>query len=183
VPRQRIVLVGGSSRSGKSRFALALARALGPHRLFLATGQPCDDEMNERIRRHRRERGSDFTTLEEPLAVPEAMRRQEGYDVMVLDCLTLWLSNLLLAGATADELASRVDDLVTALTAAPCPAIVVTNEVGMGLVPETPLGRTFRDIAGVAHQRLSRTADEVYLAVLGTVLQLKPMLAYVEDQG
>ncbi len=179
--RQRIVLVGGGTRSGKSRFALSLARGLGPRRLFVATGQAGDGEMTERIRRHQRERGHDFTTLEEPLAIPEAVQRQQAYDVLVLDCLTLWLANLLLAGGTPDEIASRVDDLATVLSAGAGPAIVVTSEVGMGLVPETPLGRVFRDVAGSAHQRLSRAAAEIYLAVLGTVLQLKPILAYVGD--
>jgi adenosylcobinamide kinase/adenosylcobinamide-phosphate guanylyltransferase len=181
VQRQRVILIGGGSRSGKSRFALALARSMGSRRLYLATGQPCDAEMSERIRRHREERGHDFTTLEEPLAVPEMVLRQTACDVLVIDCLTLWLSNLLLAGGSADEAISRVDDLAAALVTFPSPVIMVTNEVGMGLVPETPLGRTFRDVTGCAHQRLSRTASEVYLAILGTVLQIKPTLAWRGD--
>jgi adenosylcobinamide kinase/adenosylcobinamide-phosphate guanylyltransferase len=172
----RMILVGGGCRSGKSGFALRLARTLGPRRVFLATGQAGDGEMSERIARHRRTRGADFTTIEEPLAVPEAVRRQLC-DVLVVDCLTLWLANLLLAEVSPEEILGRVDDLAVALAEGPGHAIVVTNEVGMGIVPETPLGRVFRDVAGSAHQRLSRAADEVYLAVLGTILRLKPSLA------
>jgi adenosylcobinamide kinase / adenosylcobinamide-phosphate guanylyltransferase len=177
----RLILAGGGCRSGKSRFALSLARGLGPRKLFLATALPGDAEMRARIGQHRLERGGDFVTVEEPLAIPEAVRRQSDYDVLVLDCLTLWLANLLLDGRTPDEIAIRLDDLVAAFAAGPGTAIVVTNEVGMGIVPETALGRTFRDVAGHAHQRLSRAADAVYLAVLGTVLQIKPTLASVGE--
>jgi adenosylcobinamide kinase/adenosylcobinamide-phosphate guanylyltransferase len=172
--RPRIVLVGGGARSGKSTFALLRARELGARRLFLATARRYDAELSERIDRHRAERGADFTTIEEPLALPEAIRAAGPYDVAVVDCLTLWLSNLLLDGAGPDAVERRVDDLVAALAAAPCHVVLVTNEVGMGLHPETPLGRTFRDLAGRAHQRLSAVSDEVHLAVLGLLVRLKP---------
>jgi adenosylcobinamide kinase/adenosylcobinamide-phosphate guanylyltransferase len=174
VSERRIVLVGGGARSGKSTFALARARELGARRLFVATARRYDAEMSERIDRHRAERGAEFTTVEEPLAVAEALAGAAGYDVAVVDCLTLWLSNLLLDGAGADAVERRIDDLAGSLVRAPCHVVLVTNEVGMGLHPDTPLGRTFRDLAGRAHQRLSAVADEVHLAVLGLLVRLKP---------
>jgi adenosylcobinamide kinase/adenosylcobinamide-phosphate guanylyltransferase len=169
-----LVLVGGGGRSGKSDFALTRARQLGRRRLFLATAQAGDDEMRDRIRQHQRTRGADFRTLEEPLAVPEALARIADTDVLVLDCLTLWLANLLLEGRESGAVLKRVEELVAALRRQPAHAVVVTNEVGLGLVPETPLGRTFRDVAGLAHRRLAAVADEVYFAVLGVMLRLKP---------
>lgn len=175
-----IILVGGGVRSGKSAFALTLARRLGEHRLFLATAWAGDAEMRERIAWHRQTRGADFDTVEEPLLIPEAIQKNSTYDVVVLDCLTLWLSNLLLDGLEAEAVLRRVDDLAAVLAARSRHAVVVTNEVGMGVVPESALGRLFRDLAGKAHQRLSRNADEVYFAVLGTMLRLKPSPAFVD---
>jgi adenosylcobinamide kinase/adenosylcobinamide-phosphate guanylyltransferase len=169
-----LILVGGGARSGKSDLALALARRLGRRRLFLATAEAGDDEMRQRILRHRRTRGDDFRTREEPLAVAEVLRETADEDVVVLDCLTLWLANLLLAGHAPEVVLSRVAELADVLRSRPAPAVVVTSEVGLGLVPETPLGRTFRDVAGLAHQRLARVADEVYFGALGVMLRLKP---------
>jgi adenosylcobinamide kinase/adenosylcobinamide-phosphate guanylyltransferase len=174
VRQHRFILVGGGVRCGKSDLALALARRLGRRRLFLATAQAGDDEMRQRILRHRRTRGDDFRTLEEPLAVAELLRQPPTDDVVVLDCLTLWLSNLLLDGREPAEVLRRVEELADVLRQRPAHAVVVTNEVGLGLVPETPLGRTFRDVAGLAHQCLAAAADEVYFGALGIMLRLKP---------
>jgi adenosylcobinamide kinase/adenosylcobinamide-phosphate guanylyltransferase len=170
----QVILVGGGTRSGKSAFALTVARRLGTARLFLATAQAGDDEMQARIRRHQETRGPDFQTVEEPLAVAEVFRRLETHDVVVLDCLTLWLANLLLAGNDAEAVLRQVEELAGVLDRRRAHAVVVTSEVGLGLVPETPLGRTFRDVAGLAHQRLAAIADEVYFGVLGVMLRLKP---------
>ena len=170
----RFVFVGGGARSGKSRYALARAGALGRRRLFVATAEAFDDEMRARIGRHRQERGAAFDTLEEPLALPEATASDRDHDVIVIDCLTLWLSNLLMRKADLDAATGRVDALVDALRARRAHIVLVSNEVGMGLVPETPLGRLFRDLAGSAHQRLGAIADEVYLAAMGVVLRLAP---------
>jgi adenosylcobinamide kinase/adenosylcobinamide-phosphate guanylyltransferase len=178
----RLILVGGGARSGKSDFALTLARTLGKRRLFLATALAGDEEMAERIRRHRQTRGADFTTIEEPRAVPEVLAGQTGYHVVVLDCLTLWISNMLLEGMKSEAILERVDELVAVLGKSGMHAVLITNEVGMGLVPETPLGRVFRDVAGLAHQRLSKAADEVYFAVLGTMLRIKPAPALLQVQ-
>lgn len=180
---RRIVLVGGGVRSGKSAFALARARALGARRAFVATARAYDAEMEDRIARHRAER-PDFTSFEEPVALPEAIERLSGWDVAVVDCLTLWLSNLLLDGVAADEIERRAAGLARALRAAPCHVVVVTNEVGMGVHPETALGRVFRDLSGRAHQTLARVADEVHLAALGVVLRLRPgPVEIVQPQG
>ena len=172
--RKKLVFIGGGTRSGKSAFALSLARRLGQRRLFLATAQPGDDEMRQRIEHHRRDRGADFHTIEEPLVVAAAIERHAGYDVVLLDCLTLWLSNLLLEGNEPQAILQRVEELTAVLARRSLHAVVVSSEVGLGIVPETPLGRTFRDVAGLAHQRISAAADEVYFAVLGTILRIKP---------
>jgi adenosylcobinamide kinase / adenosylcobinamide-phosphate guanylyltransferase len=169
-----VILVGGGVRSGKSAFALALARALGPRRALLATAEARDGEMAERIASHRAERGAEFATVEAPLELPGAVAALREVDVVVVDCLTLWLSNLLLRGDAPAAIARQVDALAAALAAAPGHAVLVTSEVGMGVVPESALGRTFRDVAGRAHQALTARADRLYLAVLGTVLRIRP---------
>jgi adenosylcobinamide kinase/adenosylcobinamide-phosphate guanylyltransferase len=176
-----LALVGGGARSGKSAFALALARTRGPRRVFLATAQAWDAEMAARIAAHRAERATGFETIEEPLDPLAALERASGADVLLLDCLTLWLSNLLLRGDGEAAIHEKVLALADALRAAPFAAIVVTNEVGMGIVPESPLGRTFRDVAGRAHQALAARADRVYFAMLGTVLRLAPGPVEVES--
>jgi adenosylcobinamide kinase/adenosylcobinamide-phosphate guanylyltransferase len=173
------VLVGGGARSGKSRFALGRALALGQHGvhgrcLFVATAEEGDDEMRARIARHREERGARMHTVEAPLELPAAVDDVIRHDAVLVDCLTLWLSNLLLRGATVDEVVRRVDDLRAAVARRRVPIVLVTNEVGMGLVPDTPLGRAFRDVVGLAHQRLARDADEIHVAVLGLLLRLRP---------
>ena len=179
----RIVLVGGGARSGKSAFALALARTLGSRRAFVATAQAFDGEMRARIAHHVRTRGDDFDTIEEPLDVPAKLRELSGFDVVVVDCLTLWLSNLLLSDAFEGEVLKRVDALAQVLERRAFHTILVTNEVGMGVVPESALGRAFRDLAGLAHQRLSGIADDIYLAALGVVLRLRPQPVSLEAIG
>lgn len=175
-----LVLVGGGARSGKSGFAEARARVLAAGRpgraVYVATAQAFDDEMVERIQRHQRDRGDTFDTLEVPLELPERLRSMasEPPAVVLVECLTLWMSNLLLADLDDDTLEGRAADLVEAVRAAPFPVVLVTNEVGLGIVPESSLGRRFRDVVGRLHQRLSAVADEVHFAALGTVLRLSP---------
>jgi adenosylcobinamide kinase/adenosylcobinamide-phosphate guanylyltransferase len=174
VEAPRFVFIGGGARSGKSRYALARAQALGRRRLFVATAEPFDDEMRERIARHREQRGLAFDTIEEPSALPEVIATDRAHDVIVVDCLTLWLSNLLYRGADVELATRRIDALCDAIRARRAHVVLVSNEVGMGLVPETPLGRLFRDLAGGAHQRLAAAADEVHLAAMGLVVRLRP---------
>lgn len=164
-----ILLVGGGSRSGKSRHALTLARRFGPRRGFLATAQVFDDEMKERIRKHRDERAGEFVTVEEPYELAAAARRLEGdLDVLVVDCLTLWLSNVMLAEKHID-LEAQLD--VMAASALPC--VLVTNEVGCGIVPENALARAFRDRAGILNQQAMERAVEAYWTIFGAALRLK----------
>src|SRR5437868_2398726 len=122
---KKITLVGGGARSGKSRFALDLARGLGPQRLFVATGQALDVEMAERIRKHQESRGADFQTREEPLEIAAALRGVQQMDVVVVDCLTLWLSNMLLAGKPADQIEQCVREVGEVLQRQACSTIVV----------------------------------------------------------
>jgi adenosylcobinamide kinase/adenosylcobinamide-phosphate guanylyltransferase len=173
VDRKRI-LVGGGVRSGKSAFAVSLARRLGERRAFVATAQGVDDDMRDRIAHHRRERGNGFTTIEEPIELVTALRRLSDVDVVVIDCLTVWIANLLVQGVGESVIATRIDELAAWLASPPFHIIMVTNEVGMGVHPETELGRTFRDVVGRAHQRLARVADEIYFAALGIILRLQP---------
>lgn len=171
----RTVLVGGGVRCGKSAFALTLAQGLGPRRVFVATAQAFDAEMADRIQAHRLERAELFRTVEEPLAVPEIVRAEAARaDVIVIDCLTLWLSNLILADSGSDAVAERVEALAAVLATRRCHVVMVTNEVGMGLVPDNALGRLFRDCTGRAHQRLASECDEVYAGILGCILRLRP---------
>ena len=164
-----ILLVGGGSRSGKSSYALTLARRYGPRRGFLATAQAFDDEMRERIRKHREERAAEFVTVEEPLDLAAAVRGVEtDLDVLVVDCLTLWLSNVMLAEKDLD-MAAHLDELA----ASPLPCIVVTNEVGCGIVPDNALARAFRDRAGWLNQQAMERAVEAYWTIFGAPLRLK----------
>jgi adenosylcobinamide kinase/adenosylcobinamide-phosphate guanylyltransferase len=174
IPQGKIVLLGGGVRSGKSAFALDLALRLGKTRAFIATATAFDDEMKSRIERHQRERRDEFTTIEEPIELAAALDALTGYEVVVVDCLTLWLSNLLLHQESMDAILARADDVVRVLQKRRLHAVLVTNEVGMSIHPPTPLGRTFVEVAGFTHQRVARVADEVYLAVLGTTLRIKP---------
>ncbi|MCZ8185973.1 MAG: bifunctional adenosylcobinamide kinase/adenosylcobinamide-phosphate guanylyltransferase [Beijerinckiaceae bacterium] len=168
----RLTLVLGGARSGKSSHAEALARQTGLSRLYLATAQPFDDEMRDRIRQHRADRDGDgWQTIEEPLGLAGAIDRTAGPGVILLvDCLTLWLSNLMLAGRAVDEESAG---LLAVLAKAAGPVILVSNEVGLGIVPETPLGRAFRDAQGRLNQRVAALADRVIFMAAGLPLILK----------
>ncbi len=172
----RIILVGGGVRSGKSSFAGELAQDLGSRRAFVATARPSDDEMRTRIDRHRRDRQNAFTTIEEPLALADALASLDACDVVVVDCLTHWLSNLLVREDPVERILEQVDGVVAVLASRRFHAVLVTNEVGMSIHPPTALGRAFVEVSGWAHQRIARSADEIYLAVLGTVIQIRPGL-------
>jgi adenosylcobinamide kinase/adenosylcobinamide-phosphate guanylyltransferase len=177
----RIILVTGGSRSGKSGFAQQAAEAQPGRRLYLATSVPEDVEMARRVERHRAARqGRGWDTLEEPRDVAAALRADREHTVCLVDCLTLWVSNLLLEEETAgrevteEEIAVRARELLDACVGRPGQVYLVSNEVGMGIVPETPLGRRFRDLAGRCNQVVAAGAAEAYLIVSGIPLRIKP---------
>ncbi|ALP35583.1 adenosylcobinamide kinase/adenosylcobinamide phosphate guanyltransferase [Paenibacillus sp. IHB B 3084] len=199
-------LVTGGARSGKSGFAERLCMSRASRACYIATAQAYDVEMKERIALHRLQResaGYDWQPLEEAQALPELLRRlgsgveprlaaqgsnpadlhvsqvpQPSPAPMVLvDCLTLWLSNVLLAADEDGEAAARaaMDDLATAVEQYPGPLVIVTNEVGDGIVPEYPLGRLYRDLSGMMNQRIARLCDEVFLVTAGIPVELKQL--------
>jgi adenosylcobinamide kinase / adenosylcobinamide-phosphate guanylyltransferase len=170
----KLILVGGGARSGKSRFALAYARKLGARRCFVATAQATDAEMDDRIKRHRDERGDDFATIEEPFHLPRICANPPEVDVVLVDCLTLWLGNLLMRDLSPADIELQVEELLAAIAQRRHHVVLVSNEVGFGVVPESALGRAFRDIVGRTHQQIAACADEVYLAAMGMVLRLRP---------
>lgn len=170
-----IVLVLGGARSGKSRFALELAERAFRRPLYLATAEALDPEMRRRIRRHKQERARHWQCVEEPLAIAEVLRRPPPCDGILVDCLTLWTTNALLR-EKPKGFERRKAELLNALRRPPCPVILVSNEVGLGLVPPTPLGRQFRDLAGWLNQDLATTADVVVFVVSGLPLALKGRL-------
>ena len=165
----RLTLVLGGARSGKSRFAENLLRTTPPPWCYLATAQAFDAEMAERIATHRARRDPAWHTVETPLHVPDALIEHRHQPVL-LDCLTLWLTNLMLAERDLDRATAELD---TALATRFAPTILVSNEVGLGIVPDHPLGRAFRDRAGFLHQHLATLADRVVLMVAGLPLILK----------
>lgn len=168
----KITFITGGARSGKSSLALLGAAAHGKRRAFIATMRPLDDELKERVQRHRQERGDGWQTFEEPLDVAELLRSIDGrFDVVVLDCLTLWLCNVMLGGGDAEE---ETGKLVSALREMKTPVHVVSNELGMGVVPDNSLAREFRDAAGRLNQAVAGEASEVYLTVSGIPLRIKP---------
>jgi adenosylcobinamide kinase/adenosylcobinamide-phosphate guanylyltransferase len=166
-----IILVGGGARSGKSRHALELARKRGSRLVFLATAEAFDEEMAARIAKHRAERGNEFSTVEEPLEIATAIRKIADADAIVIDCLTLWLSNIMLTfGRDVD---AEVEKLIHAAQSSPAAVIAVTNEVGCGIVPESTLGRDYRDRSGILNQRVAAAAEEVYWMIFGQPLRVK----------
>jgi adenosylcobinamide kinase / adenosylcobinamide-phosphate guanylyltransferase len=171
-----VTFILGGCRSGKSGLALATANATAAgERLFIATAVAFDAEMQDRVRRHRAERGPGWTTLEVPLALPEALSEHGRPDrILLVDCLTLWVSNLLIELEDPAAVESRIADLVRAVKACGCPVILVSNEVGLGVVPESGLGRRFRDLAGIANQSVAACAHEVILSVAGIPVVIKP---------
>lgn len=168
------VLVTGPVRSGKSRHAQALAERLASVRTFVATGRALDAEMADRIARHQSDRDGSWRTLEAPVDLVGALAQAEG--VALVDCLTLWVTNLLLEGGEHAPVDAPFRALVEAVVASPVPVILVTNEVGWGIVPDNSLARAFRDHSGRLSQALAARVDAVHLVVAGLPLALKGSL-------
>ncbi|MET0743040.1 MAG: bifunctional adenosylcobinamide kinase/adenosylcobinamide-phosphate guanylyltransferase [Microvirga sp.] len=168
----RRMLVLGGARSGKSRLAQDVAEAQDGRKVYIATAQAFDDEMTERIARHRADRDASWRTREAPRDLGRAIGEETGPGrVVLVDCLTLWLSNVLLAG---EDLPAATAALAVAVEAARGPLVLVSNEVGQGIVPDTPLGRRFRDAQGRLNQDIARLCDRVVLVAAGCPVLLKP---------
>jgi adenosylcobinamide kinase / adenosylcobinamide-phosphate guanylyltransferase len=168
----RVAFITGGAKSGKSRLAQNLAEALPEPRLYVATGEALDEEMLARIARHQAERGPEWETREEPLALARVLRETDGrYGVILVDCLTMWLTNLLTRKEA--ELAMSRRQLSEVLKSMTTPVILVSNEVGWGIVPDNALARRFRDEAGGLHQEMAALADVAILVVNGLPLYLK----------
>jgi adenosylcobinamide kinase / adenosylcobinamide-phosphate guanylyltransferase len=168
-----LTLVIGGARSGKSRFAEGLITATHRPRRYIATAEAWDDEMRARILQHCQDRGADWTTAEAPLDLPGALARAQSHEAVLVDCATLWLTNHLLA---EHDLKAEAAQLITALAACPAPVVIVSNEVGWGIVPENALARRFRDAQGRLNQGLAQAADLVVTVIAGLPLVLKGQL-------
>jgi adenosyl cobinamide kinase/adenosyl cobinamide phosphate guanylyltransferase len=166
-----LILLLGGARSGKSALAVDLAQRGGAQVRFVATAQGDDDEMVASITHHRLHRPENWVTVEAPIDLVPAVRSTPGGDTILIDCITLWISQLMV-DHDDEEIAARVDDLVTALEAHDGEVIVISNEVGFGLVPMDPVGRRFRDLQGRVNQTLARAATDTYLVVAGKTLRL-----------
>lgn len=173
----RLILVTGGARAGKSRFAQTLAEPWDhSKRLFVATAVACDPEMKAKIARHRRERNGRWRTLEEPTELPARIPQRflSRGSLLLVDCLPTFITNLMLAGSSDRQILARARKLLRSFRKPGLSALVVTNEVGLGLVPEHPMGRRFQDLLGTVNQEAARSADEVYLLVAGLPIKVKP---------
>jgi adenosylcobinamide kinase/adenosylcobinamide-phosphate guanylyltransferase len=168
---KRVLILGGA-RSGKSSFALSEASAITGKKAFVATAEALDDEMALRIARHRSERSHDWDTFEEPVELPALISRiAPGHDVVLVDCLTLWVSNILMRELPFDRYSDQFLQAVTQQTRADL--FIVSNEVGLGLVPDTPIGREYRDTLGRLNAGMATISTDVYFMAAGIPLKIK----------
>jgi adenosylcobinamide kinase/adenosylcobinamide-phosphate guanylyltransferase len=172
--KPNVLLVTGGSRSGKSTYALNRALAAENPRAFIATAEAFDEEMIDRIRRHKDERGATFISIEEPVDLAGAIARiPDGTQVALIDCLTVWLGNLMHKNGVQPDPYDEVRAFLTALENPPCDLVIVTNELGSGIIPLDAMTRTYRDHAGWLNQDVAKIADEVVLVACGLPLHLK----------
>ena len=171
----KITFITGGARSGKSGFAERLAHELVGKRAYIATAQALDPEMAARIEKHRMDRSKAWDTYEEPLAIAELLRKLSSrhYDVALLDCLTLWLSNIIALTGDGEVISAHSEELIAAIRSFNGTLLIVSNEVGLGIVPDNPLARQFRDHAGLLNQKVAQVADEVYFTVSGIPIRIK----------
>jgi len=172
---KKITFVIGGCRSGKSRHALELAEKISrDSKVFIATCLPADEEMKERVAHHQKERGAGWSTVESPIFLPQAiLENSRKASVILADCLTLWISNLLLDTDESQKIDEHIRYLIQSLEKAECPVILVSNEVGAGIVPENQLARQFRDIAGQTNQKVAAAAHRVIWMVAGIPVHVR----------
>lgn len=169
--RNSATLVLGGARSGKSAFAEALVSGSGLKAVYIATGRVWDEEMRQRVDAHRARRGAAWTTIEEPLELTDAIEREARQGrALLVDCLTLWITNLIM---DERDIGTAFEAVLTAIHTAACPVVLVSNEVGLGIVPDNAMARTFRDHAGQLHQSIAAIVAEVYFVAAGLPLKLK----------
>lgn len=168
---RKSILVTGGARSGKSTLAERMTLQLGTPAIYIATAQALDNEMANRIDRHQSRRGAEWVTCATPFDIAYALAESDGQGPMLVDCLTLWLSNLMLDGR---DWTAETDILLNRLAQQTSPVIFVTNEVGAGIVPENKLARDFRDAAGIVNQRVAAACDELWFCVAGHPIKVKP---------
>ncbi len=174
------LFVTGGCRSGKSKFALGFADGSFKQKVFMATCCAKDDEMRQRVKKHRKARGSDWQTVEVATALSEALASHSSRaDVILIDCLTLWVSNMLVENKSQEEILARADALIQAIDEAQCSVILVSNEVGAGIVPENELARRFRDVAGLVNQKVAACVNSVVWMVAGIPVPIKGVLSGV----
>jgi len=171
----QVTLVTGGCRSGKSRFALNKAEEMAVEgRIFIATSRVLDDEMKQRVACHQKDRGESWKTVECPVNLPETITTQgKTANVLLVDCITMYVSNLMLDDALSSHIHAHIDNLEEAIKLSACPVVMVTNEVGMGIVPENRLARAYRDLVGSVNQQLADIAHEVVLVVSGIPVWVK----------
>ncbi|UCD32384.1 MAG: bifunctional adenosylcobinamide kinase/adenosylcobinamide-phosphate guanylyltransferase [Desulfobacterales bacterium] len=172
---REVILVIGGCRSGKSRYALNLAAQVpGQNKIFVATCIPGDDEMKQRVDQHKKEREPYWKTIEVPVLLPEAIiENSRKGNVLVIDCLTLWVNNLFMENDDQEHIEKQVKKLTRSFEQAQCPVILVSNEVGTGIVPENKLARRFRDVMGYSNQNIAASADKVIWIVAGIPVTIK----------
>jgi adenosylcobinamide kinase/adenosylcobinamide-phosphate guanylyltransferase len=170
IPSKTVTFVTGGAASGKSTFAEQVVRATGKPKTYIATLQPFDDEMQAKTVKHQADRGDDWITIEAPINVTEILQKADPSIVILLDCVTLWLTNVILADMDVDAACA---ELVNALLTCPCDVVVVSNEVGMGIVPDSALSRKFRNMQGKINQMIAAQANTVVTVISGIPLVLK----------
>lgn len=170
--KRRFIFVMGGARSGKSSFALKLAEGFPAPRRYLATALALDEEMDERVRRHRDERGGNWETIEEPMDVRGRIAGLEG-GVALIDCLTLWLTNMVGAGLDDAGIEAQTRALIKTIGGASPAVVAVSNEVGLGIVPANALARRFRDLSGMVNRLAAEAAQEVYFLAAGLPMKMK----------
>jgi adenosylcobinamide kinase/adenosylcobinamide-phosphate guanylyltransferase len=168
---KKIVFITGGVRSGKSSFVLKEASKILGKKVYIATAEALDEEMKERIKDHKRKRGKDWDTYEEPIKIADVIKNiEDQYSVIVIDCLTLWLSNLFLNNKNVEK---EIESFHCSLSTVHSPLFIVSNEVGMGIVPENKMARNFRDMSGILNQKVAEISDEVYVVIAGIPLKIK----------